>query len=296
MGRYIDLTSASSNYLTRTDILTRYYEDVRKYDVLTKEEEDALIKIVHDDTAEQEERDKALERLVNCNQRIVIAVARKFATDDNILDLINEGIIGLIEGIRKYDIKQPTRVMTFAIYFVYRQINNYIIQNNGVVRQKGKNKTCHIISKAANKFAQREFRQPSEEELREIIEEEYGLTITNKFDLMEFRSISIDQDTEGDDSSTDSKLINEYQCNSASFNECEKNSEKEYIEHMSKSLLGKLKPIEAKVISMLFGIGYDRSYELKEIAEECDYTTERIRQMRNEIFAKLRKEYNSIIR
>ena len=291
---YIDLLSQSKSYFERTDTLCRYFDDIRKYKVLSKEEEQYYISVLHNIDASEEEKNCALSELVKANQRLVVSLARKFADNTNILDVIEEGNIGLIEGIQKYDPNSDCRLMTFAVYFVYRNINNFIMKTDCLIRKSGKDKAYHIIAKATNKFIQKEQREPTPDELQELILKEYGIKVPSSLDLVDSNSVSIDvPPTEGEQFS--SKDITQFNTKSASFNDYEKKEELEYIASKAKSLLGRLKPNEAKILTLLFGIGMERALGLSEVAAETGYTTERVRQIRTEAITKLRKYYNSVV-
>lgn len=290
----VNLSSPSNNYLIRTDTLIQYYEDVRKFGVLTREESEALFEIYKDKESSDEERAYARETIINANQRFIIAIAKKYATDDNVLDVINEANIGLMEAIDKFDASVGVSFMTFAVHYIRRNINNYLINYKELVKQSGKSKTYHVISKATNKFMQRELRQPTEEELKDLIKEEYGVDINSTLDVIDCRTLSIDNSFAEEDDRNDC-VLSEYNTKSASLNDCEVSQEKDYATFITKSLLGKLKPKEAEVISLLFGVNEYRPLEIQEVAERTGYTTERIRQMKTEILNKLRKEYKSMV-
>ena len=107
----VNLKTPNSDYFERTETLVRYYEDIRKYDVLTNEEELELFEMIKN--GNKFEKQVAKEKLINCNQRFVVAVAKRYATNDNILDLINEGNIGLMEALENFKVEKGVKFTKF---------------------------------------------------------------------------------------------------------------------------------------------------------------------------------------
>lgn len=291
----VNLKTTNVSYFERSENLTAYYSEVRKHNILSQEEEINLFKILNDKNKNQKERDAAKEKLIVSNQRFVIAVAKRYATDDTLLDLIDEGNIGLIESIENFDINKGVRFMTWAVWYIRRAINFYLIDYDKMVKRSNKLKTFHVISQAKNNFIQKEERDPTLEELKEVLSEKYNIDIKNTNDLIDMHIDSIDIDVSEDDSENISTLT-QYNVCSASENSYEVNVSGEFNKELIKSLLAKLKPFEAEVITLLFGINIERPLEAREVAERFGYTTERIRQLKMSILEKLKKEYQKAIK
>lgn len=290
----VNLKTPNSDYLERTETLVRYYEDIRKYEVLTNEEEIELFNLIKH--GNKFEKQVAKEKLINCNQRFVVAVAKRFGTNDNILDLINEGNIGLMEALDKFKLEKGVRFTTWAVWFIRRAINLYCINYGNVVRKTNLSQTYHVVSQATNKFIQSEYRQPTLEELAEILKEDFDVEINNLGDILETKITSIDEgfNSNDDDGSNigEMSLFNEY---SASVNDYEKISADDFNKKLISNMLLKLPEREREIVKMYFGIGYDREYELQEIAKKRGLTTERVRQIKNDVLDILKKEYKSAI-
>lgn len=289
----VNLKSPNTDFFERTETLVRYYEDIRKYDVMSLEEEVAMFELLKNGS--KTEKEVAMEKIINCNQRFVVAVAKRYATNDNVLDLINEGNIGLIEAIKDFDVTKGYKFITWAVWYIRRAINNYCINFGNVVRKNNLSKTYHVISQATNKFIQNEYRQPTLEELAQILKEDFDVEIKNLDDILETRISSIDEsfNSEDDDANMyDMSLYNSY---SSTSNGYEKISEDDFNKKLIVNLLKKLPTRECTVIKMYFGIGYDREYELQEIAEKLDLTTERVRQLKNTVIKQFKQDYKSVI-
>ena len=282
----VNLKSPTTDYFERTETLTRYYEDIRKYDVMSEEKEVEMFNLFKN--GNKQEQEYARNFIINANQRFVVAMAKRFATNENILDLISEGNIGLIEAMKDFDITKGNKFITFAVWYVRRAINNYCINYGNLVKKTNLSKTYHIIAQATNKFIQTEYRQPTLEELLEIVNKEHKADIKSIEDIIDTKISSID---EGFNSEDDDAVFGEmslYNSYSSSFNEYEKISNDDFNNKLISSMLGKLPEREKTIIKMVFGIGYYREYELQEIAEELGLTTERVRQIKNSVLKEIK--------
>lgn len=290
----VNLKSGTTDFFARTETLTRYYEDIRQYDVLSVEEEVEFFHLLKSGT--RAEKEFARKQIINSNQRFVVAIAKKFGTNDNILDLINEGNIGLMEAVEKFDVTKGIKFATFAVWYIRRAINLYNINYGEIVTKSNISKTYHVISQATNKFLQREYRQPTLEELKELLQTEYDVDIKEVEDVMETHFVSIDESSQKDDDEAISigDMV-QYNSTSATKNLYERECENDFNKKLVTNLLTNLKPREQEIIKMVFGIGCDREYELQEIAVKLGLTTERVRQLKFSVIDKLKEEYKKAI-
>ena len=211
------------------------------------------------------------------------------------VDLISEGNIGLMEAMKDFDVTKGNKFITFAVWYVRRAINNYCINYGNLVKKTNLSKTYHIIAQATNKFIQTEYRQPTLEELLEIVNKEHKADIKSIEDIIDTKISSID---EGFNSEDDDAVFGEmslYNSYSSSFNEYEKISNDDFNNKLISSMLGKLPEREKTIIKLVFGIGYYREYELQEIAEELGLTTERVRQIKNSVIKDIKEKYKNVM-
>lgn len=288
----VNITSPTTLYLDRSEMLTKYYEEIRKYQVLTPSEESLLFKQLHGGT--KEEQASAREKLSNCNQRFVLAVAKKYATQSTIMDLISEGNLGLIKAIDTFDPKKNVKFITWAVWYIRRYINAYNINYGKLVRQTNTSQTYYLSKKIKGKFEQENDRLPTNEELMDLLADE-GVKISNTTDIINTSIFSIDENVDCEGGDIYMSNISEYNSASASTNTYESAVDNDWVKATIKGLLSCLKPKEQQVISMMYGVGYEREYTPQEIADETGYTPERVRQMRTEILNKLKKRYKSVL-
>lgn len=295
MGFVINL-KADTGLVDRSENTTRFYKDIKDFETFDREDEVKWFTLMKEGTPK--EREHARDYIIKCNQRLVVAAAKNYATTETLTDYINEANFGLIEAVEKFDVTKGVKFASYAMWFILRAINTYKYGTAQVVQKPNYFKTFHVISKARNKFMQETERNPSEEELLEIVNETYGKGIKDKNDLLDTHIASIDVENEDDESYAFGD-VTDYNKASASVNEYEVKEFDDYNSTLVSSLLEVLKPREKEIIMMRFGLydcdGLKREYELAEIAEKLSLTSERVRQIEQEAIKKLRNEYGSRI-
>lgn len=283
------VSTTSANYLNRTNAVMQYFNEARQFEVLNEEEEDRLLHIAKESTDEQK-RTEARQKIAECNQRLVMMMARYYS-HDNFLDCVSEGTIGLMNAIDAFEFGKGAKFGTFAVHYIRREITQYLRDKEPSIKKTNISKTFHTISQARNEFIQQNEREPLPEELAEILEEKYDIIVNDLSSVTDMKIVSIDEAV-GDDNDTvvgDMETFNTY---SASVNDYETTSDNEYKKEILTSLFSILSPREKKVISMLFGVGeYFHEYDPVDVAEEVGVGVERVRQMRKSILEKLSQEY-----
>lgn len=286
----VNLKGNTNDFYQRTDTLVRYYDDIKRYPLLTPEEEKELFFLYKE--GNNDEKRMALETLTNSNLRFVVSMARKYGTNDNILDLISEGNEGLLQAIDTFDLSMGAKFSTHAVWYIRRAINNYLIRHDKIVKKSNVSRTYHVISQATNKFIQREQRNPSSQELIDMLQKEYNVNIKDVTDVLETKFISIDDMANKEDGNANSGDIMLYKRSSATSNTFEKEVQREFDGRLVANLLHMLTPREQEIIKYLFGIGYERAFELKEVSDMMNLTTERVRQIKHSALAKLKKSFS----
>ena len=122
MGYVINL-KADTGLVDRTENTIRFLKDVKDYPTLTKEEAIEWFKKYK--YGDKKESDMARDYLMLCNQRLVLAAAKKWAKTDSYMDYVNEANFGLLEAIERFDITKDVKLSTYAMWFIKRAINNY---------------------------------------------------------------------------------------------------------------------------------------------------------------------------
>ncbi len=278
--RQLKITKQLTNRDSKS--IDKYLSDVSKEEMISPEEEVQLaIKIKQGD-------DEALNKLVNANLRFVISVAKQYQGHGLTLeDLIAEGNIGLITAAKRFDETKGFKFISYAVWWIRQSIMQAIAENSRVVRLPlNKVSAIQKIAQAYSKLEQQHERAPSNDELSELLETSSD-SISDLFSYSQ-KQISVDAPLiDGEENSLLNVLENE---NSDSpLNGLIKDSLCVDIERV----LVSLKPREADVIRLSFGLSGEPPMTLEEIANRLQLTRERIRQIREKALRILRKKANS---
>ena len=269
-----------NNFVVRTDAINQFLRQINKYKVLSSAEERELFKRIKNGD------ESAREEIIKHNQRFVFAVAKTYANDERVLDLVNEGNIGLMQAIDSYDYTKENRFLSYAVWYIRRSINAYIVNDEMFIQKTNNTKTIYQVGKLRTKFFSMYGRYPIEEELIELLKEK-GVKISDISDLYELKinSISTTYDDEDGNAFENSPM---FTSKTYTTNEYETNIEKEYDSAMSGMLMSVLDERERTIIEYAFGIGYAKSYTNNEIGEIMGMSAERIRQLKNGALKKMR--------
>ena len=293
MGLAVNI-KAETGLVDRTENTERFYRDIKKYPLLTPEEEKELF-IVMREGSESEKR-AARDKIILANQRFVVSVAKKYSTTDTLLDHIEECNIALLECINSFDVNVGTKFTTYAVWYMKTRMNEYRTRTEPFIKRPNYGKVFHCISSAVNDFIQENERSPYNDELLEIINTKYGKKIKDKYDLLDLVETRYDmsQDDDDEDYSPD---VSKFYYESASHNGYIDIEDIDGRKSAIEAILSSLTPREEKFLRLKFGFyepdktGFKRELTFKEIAEQLELTTERVRQMDKEIMKKLKSKF-----
>lgn len=301
----------TNNYFERTDTLVKYYHDAVSYDVIDAEHEKELFTLLkigkenlekakkNGDTAlmhkYEREVNKLREFIVNSNLRFVISIARIYASNKNLLDLIDEGNIGLIKAVDSFNVELGNRFQTHAVYLIRRQINLFRQGDDKIVKKNNETKTFHIISKMTNKFMQEYQREPTSEELKDFINLHYpNANIQDSTDVLTIKVASIDEPVDSEDGDANIGNINTFNTYSASYNDYEGKSNLDHIKAFVDNIMKGLSDRDKEIVKMHFGIDqpYNAPIPVSEISFKLGLTPERVRQIIGDAKKKMKSEYS----
>ena len=285
---------ADTGLVDRSENTTRFLKDVKDFPTLTREEEiEWFTKYKH---GTKEEKEIARDYIMLCNQRMIIAAAKKWAKTDTLMDYVNEANFGLLEAMDRFDTTHNVKFASYAMWFIKRAINKYICGDLQVVKRPNYSKTFHVLSKATNDFLQKNERTPSPDELFDIVTVKYGKDIKDKNDILDLKVSYVDESANDEDESPNYGDVAAYNRASASYNEYEEKEKEEFNKKVVSSLLSKLSPRKQQIIKMRFGMyegdnGLRREYEREEIGQIIGLTSERVRQLELEAMNEMKVEY-----
>ena len=227
---------------------------------------------------------KNKEELVNANLRLIISLARKYSPKGMFLgDLIQEGNIGLLKAIEKFDYRKGFKFSTYATWWIRQSITRYLAENTRTIRIPVHIiETIYKISKIiSTKFYQEYGRDPNLDELSK----ETGLSIEKLnyiFKVMK-QPVSLETTIGENDDTTLRDFIedqNALRPDEVTFNMA--------LSEKIRELLKTLSPREEKIIRLRFGIGEREACTLEEVGNKFGVTKERIRQIENIALRKLK--------
>ncbi|HEX9105969.1 MAG TPA: RNA polymerase sigma factor RpoD/SigA [Longimicrobiales bacterium] len=258
--------------------LDQYLRDVSRHELLTPEQEIELGK-----RAQAGDED-AVQRLVRANLRFVISVAKKYQNRGvSLIDLIQEGNVGLVTAARKFDPDQGVKFISYAVWWIRQAILSSLANQGRAVRVP-----LNRASDLARIFRERERlkqelrRDPTNEELADAAK----LTPETVEQLQTLNAAEIRLDAPIGDSD-DSQLVERFIVDEAA--EPEMAVEERMLSEQIERALDTLTPRDARVLRLYFGLEGGREHTLEEIGNMLGVTRERVRQLRDRALKRLRE-------
>ncbi|MDO9547926.1 MAG: RNA polymerase sigma factor RpoD/SigA [Candidatus Marinimicrobia bacterium] len=271
--------SGSSNKFphSHSHVLKRYFEEISHEDPLTPEEEIELAAKVRQGDSQ------ALDKLLRANLRFVVSVAKKYQNHGlSLEDLINEGNIGLIKAAQRFDETRGFKFISYAVWWIRQTILQAISEYSRLVRLPlNVVGNLNKISKIASAFEQEYEREPTSEEIEEIlVQEKIDLDIARQLSK---GTLSIDSPIGKNGSGTFQDILTGQEDNEPGNLLTEESFHIE-VERALRSLDKR----ESTIIRMYFGIGQELPMTLEEIGNYLHLTRERVRQIKEKALRKLR--------
>ncbi len=260
--------------------LDLYIEEIKQIDPLPATEEVRLAQLSK--KGDQE----AFDKLITHNLRFVVAVAKKFQHHSIPLeDLINEGNLGLIKAVHKFDETRGFKFISYAVWWISQSIRQAISKTGRTIRLPSNvTESMGKLYKRSLELEQVYEREPTSEELAEISD----TTILWIENLIQSATDSVSLDDPVGDSETTLKDFL-----SAEDNRPEIQTMKESLETEIRNALQSLNEQEQTVLLNYFGLSGSESKNLEEIGADLGVTGERIRQIKERALQRLRHNTNS---
>jgi RNA polymerase primary sigma factor len=259
--------------------IKHYLEEIAKFPALTEEQEKELGERIR-----KGDKD-ALQSLVQSNLKFVVSYVKKYrGMGLGLLDLIDEGNIGLIEAAKRFDPGRNVRFVSYAVWWIRQAIIHALTLNSRITRIP--QKLADQISQMKKKSAELKIelgREPTREEIARVMK--LAETDIEDLEILAERNVSLSDPVNDDEMQVEDRLSDpaspsvEYQIIKAS------------VQQQIRETLEELDEKEALVIKLRFGLDDDRPRTLQEIGQQLQLTRERIRQIEQKAMRKLSRSH-----
>ena len=262
--------------------LNNYFFAINQIALLTHEEETKLAK------SKCEGSEDAKEKLINSNLRLVVKIAKNYTSiEPSIIDLIQEGNMGLIRAAEKFDYSMGCRFSTYASYWIKHYITRFIAKRSRTIRipiRKGD--LFKKVRKAREILFSENGREPSTLEISELL----GVNDKEVKDILEVFQPTVSLEYPLNDGDFNLlEVVEDEHCQSPDFN-----LGKEELKSLLEEALNSLMDNEKKILRMRFGFDDDRPVTLKEVGNEFGISAETVRQIEARAMSKIRQKYSHL--
>jgi RNA polymerase primary sigma factor len=286
------------------DILSLYFHEMSSFPLLSLEEEKAIahriergreasiqqIQLNERDPARRKELEclvqdgrQAREHLIKSNTRLVVSVAKRYVGQGvPFLDLIQEGNLGLMRAVEKFEPQRGFRFSTYATWWIRQAITRAVADHGRTIRiPVHMTDRIRVMYRAANELEQELGRPPTTGELAEQVGLEQGKV--RWMMKISWSPLSLESPV-GDDEESELGMFVEDESTPSPAQYVYQQMLRERVSEV----LATLSPREARVLKLRFGLGEDRPYTLEEVGRKFGLTRERIRQIEGKALRRLR--------
>ena len=304
----------SGNVDSGPDAVRMYLNEIGKYPLLNAEQERELGRAIKEGLEAQEQLDRVDEKvgadqrvklrriakrgsvakqdMVRSNLRLVVSIARRYDRKElQLLDLIQEGNIGLMHAADKYDFEKGFKFSTYATWWIRQAMTRAMADQGRNIRIPGHMmEVVNRVQRVERELQAQLERDPSPEE----VAERAGLSVEKLLEVMQIAvtTTSLDAPVGAD---TDDLTVGDTVTDQNQASDPMEITLRRQLADAVEEILGDLPERDQEILSMRFGIGKyrDMVYTLEQVAQELKVTRERIRQIEQKTLARLRHPHNS---
>jgi RNA polymerase primary sigma factor len=278
--RQLKITKSITNRESAS--LEKYLQEIGRVSLISPEEEVQLTTLV-------KQGDKnAVDRLVKANLRFVVSVAKQYQGQGlSLPDLINEGNIGLIKSVERFDNTRGFKFISFAVWWIRQSIIKAIADHARMIRLPlNRVVLTNRIKNTSSLLEQQLGRAPSIEEIAEALELE-AAEISSHLEIKD-KHVSLDTPFSDEDDGSLIDILENENAGQADDRLYHSDSLKKEITRSLESLSERQK----QMLCYFYGIGIDHPMSLDDIGQRFDITPERVRQIKDKAITKLRENQN----
>ncbi|HDS29627.1 MAG TPA: sigma-70 family RNA polymerase sigma factor [Firmicutes bacterium] len=271
------------------DSVKIYLREIGWVPLLTPQEEVHLAKIICGEEYTYDEKEEARKKLTTANLRLVVSIAKKYKTQGlSFLDLVQEGNLGLMRAVQKFDHTKGFKFSTYATWWIRQAITRALADQEDIIR-----KPVHIVEKinklkkASSEISQKKGTDPTPQELGSKMN--MPANKVQEIRKIAQRPISLETPIGEDENSQLQHFLEDPRIPNPDFS-----AMKHLLREELEKVLGTLSDRERRVIRRRFGFDDGHYYTLEEVGREFGVTRERIRQIEAKALRRLKSQKRSI--
>lgn len=270
-------------YFNGNRCLSLFLTDIRKIPLATVDEEEELV------TSYKEGDQSAKNRLIEANLRFIYSVAKVYSrNEEEVLDYVNEGVIGLETALERFDPSKGYKFLTYGVWYIRRQMNTFLLTKRKTISNSAP--VAHV-QKKMDCVRQKAYAETgtvlSDVEALDIVKQSYDVKVKDERVLSTITMSYIDEPISDDYTVEESDRFTEH---TASDNQYNVQVEREYQDQLINYYLSHLSEKERDIVKMRYGIGPYRGQEIskEEISVKHNVSPERVDRICDAAFARIR--------
>ena len=263
----------------------QYLKEIGAIPLLTAEQEKATAKILKEGDPQSEEYKQAKDLLISSNLRLVVSIAKQYKDRGlSFQDLIQEGNLGLIHAVEKFDYTKGFRFSTYATWWIRQSVLRAIADQSRDIRIPiHMNEFIMKVKRTERELIQKLDRDPTAEEIAKAMGKDVTAEKVKDAQAFSQQPYSLEEPTGEDGDTTRADFIQDPSAISP-----EEYMKQSVIKEKVSEMLKDLPEREEKILRMRFGLDDGKVHTLEEVGKECNVTRERIRQLETKALHRLK--------